>query len=41
MELNCRMEKLSKQVEKDGYKYLGVLELDRIIESNMKEHFSK
>ena len=30
-----------KQVEKDGYKYLGVLELDRIMESDMKERFSK
>ena len=30
-----------KQVEKDGYKYLRVLELDRKMESDMKERFSK
>ena len=30
-----------KQVEKDGYKYLGVLELDQIMESDMKERFGK
>ena len=34
-------EEVIKQVEKDGYKYLGVLELDRIMESDMKENFSK
>ena len=30
-----------KQVEKDGYKYLGVLELDRMMENDMEERFSK
>ena len=30
-----------KQVEKAGYKYLGVLELDGTMESDMKEKFRK
>ena len=30
-----------KQVEKAGYKYLGVLELDGVMESDMKEKFRK
>ncbi len=30
-----------RQVEKDGSKYLGVLELDRVMEIDMKERFSR
>ncbi|CAB4035993.1 Hypothetical predicted protein [Paramuricea clavata] len=34
-------EKTIKSVEEDGYKYLGILELDKIMEGEMKRKFVK